>query len=1045
MGGGGKGGGGGGAPQQVTSTTTSSNIPEYARPYVENMLQSAQAQIYNDDMTSFRPYEAYSSDPSKYFAGFSPMQQQAQQAAFNLQTPGQFGLGSELAGQAGIQSLGAQQRADFLGNQALGYGQAGQMYGDVGQMYGAQGAQQAQLAAQNAQRQAQMFGQGAVQTGQQALGYGAQGAGYGQGAVNLGQQATNLARQQGLGYGAQGAGYGAAAAGLAPQAQRYGQGAADIGMGGLGFGAMGAGFGGRGAQAAEQGFGAGEAFARQATDPAATKAYMSPYMQNVVDFQKTQAARDFQIAQQARQAGAVAKGAFGGSRQAIENAEAQRNLMSQLQGIEGIGAQKAFEDAQRQQQFGANLGLQGLQAGYGGLGLGMQGAGVGLSGLGTAMQGQQAGLAGLGQAGSLYGQGMQGAGVGLQGLQGALAGSAQGMQGYGQGIQGAQAGMQGVQGALAGYNTGLSGVGQQLAAGQLGLAGTGQGIQGAQAGMQGAQAGLQGVQGATQAGQYGLAGLGQGIQAGSALGNLGGQQLGAQQNIINAQSTLGGQQQAMEQQKINQAIQDFATQQQYPFMQLGMLNNLLRGLPMQSMSTQQYQAAPSMLTQGLGAAGTLAGAYKAFGGAGGGKVDSIKGFKEGGSIKGIAAFSTGDVVNSVRAKLEAIADQPNGAAELAKIVQTSSSQEVREMAQAVLMEKRIEDQAAQQAPQVPMSEGIAALPAPAMDQMASGGIVAFSEGDQVEDPDLKYQNMIQRQREAAGVTGPANTKFKEFMAAEVGALPGMKEQAKGQMMMDYFSNFGTQPGGALFAGLKAAKEVGPQFKATADKVRKAEMDLMKGQADLEQADRLEKLGLVDKANALRDKYDDRAAAYKRTMDAANVQARATMANSARPTDADKRIETIRQAIIAKLPEDQRAAALKNPAITAEAQSQYFQSLNLAGAKLDIATVNAITAREEKDDALRALRIRLSTADDKDMPGIMAAMEARKQQIRAEVTNAPAPGTGAPAPAVPSAQKAPDISTVTGAPKGSTIGSFVQGKGFEVKDKGGNLIGYAQGK
>ena len=939
MGGGGKGGGGGG-PQQVTSTTTSSNIPEYARPYVENMLESAQAQIYNDDMTSFRPYEAYSSDPNKYFAEFSPMQQKAQEATYNLQMPGQFGLGSELAGQAGIQSLGAQQRANFLGDQALGYGQAGSMYGSTG-------AEQAMAAARNAQQQAQM-------------------------------------------YGAQGAGYGAQAAGLAGQATGAGQAMADIGAQGLGFGAMGAGFGQQGAEAARKGFEAQQAFESKSTDPNAIKAFMSPYMQNVVDYQKTQAARDFQIAQQARQAGAVSKGAFGGSRQAIENAEAQRNLMSQLQGIEGTGAQKAFEDAQKQQQFGANLGIQGLQAGYGGLGLGMQGAGVGLSGLGTALQGRQGQLSGLGQAGSLYGQGMQGAGVGL------------------------------------------SGVGQQLGAGNLGLAGTGQGIQGAQAGMQG-------VGQAVGAGQYGLAGLGQGIQAGSALGNLGGQQLGAQQNIINAQSTMGGQQQAFEQQKINQMIQDFATQQQYPFMQLGMLNNLLRGLPMQSMSTQQYQAAPSMLTQGLGAAGTLAGAYKAFGAKEGGV---IKGLKAGGAV---AKYSTGDVVNSVRAKLEAIADQPNGAAELAKIVQTSSSQEVREMAQAVLMEKRIEDQAAQQAPQVPMSEGIAALPAPAMDQMAGGGIIAFSEGDQVEDPDLKYQDMIKRQREAAGITEPANTKFKEFMASQVGALPAMKEQAKGQMMMDYFSNYGTQPGGALFAGLKAAKEVGPQFKATADKVRKAEMDLMKGQADLEQADRLEKLGLVDKANALRDKYDDRAAAYKRTMDAANVQARATMANSARPTDADKRIETIRQAIIAKLPEDQRAAALKNPAITAEAQSQYFQSLNLAGAKLDIATVNAITAREEKDDALRALRIRLSTADDKDMPGIMAAMEARKQQIRAEVTNAPAPGTGAPAPAVPSAQKAPDISTVTGAPKGSTIGSFVQGKGFEVKDKGGNLIGYAQGK
>jgi hypothetical protein len=894
MGGGGKGGGGGG-PQQVTSTTTSSNIPEYARPYVENMLESAQAQIYNDDMTSFRPYEAYSSDPNKYFAEFSPMQQKAQEATYNLQMPGQFGLGSELAGQAGIQSLGAQQRANFLGDQALGYGQAGSMYGSTG-------AEQAMAAARNAQQQAQM-------------------------------------------YGAQGAGYGAQAAGLAGQATGAGQAMADIGAQGLGFGAMGAGFGQQGAEAARKGFEAQQAFESKSTDPNAIKAFMSPYMQNVVDYQKTQAARDFQIAQQARQAGAVSKGAFGGSRQAIENAEAQRNLMSQLQGIEGTGAQKAFEDAQKQQQFGANLGIQGLQAGYGGLGLGMQGAGVGLSGLGTALQGRQGQLSGLGQAGSLYGQGMQGAGVGL------------------------------------------SGVGQQLGAGNLGLAGTGQGIQGAQAGMQG-------VGQAVGAGQYGLAGLGQGIQAGSALGNLGGQQLGAQQNIINAQSTMGGQQQAFEQQKINQMIQDFATQQQYPFMQLGMLNNLLRGLPMQSMSTQQYQAAPSMLTQGLGAAGTLAGAYKAFGAKEGGV---IKGLKAGGAV---AKYSTGDVVNSVRAKLEAIADQPNGAAELAKIVQTSSSQEVREMAQAVLMEKRIEDQAAQQAPQVPMSEGIAALPAPAMDQMAGGGIIAFSEGDQVEDPDLKYQDMIKRQREAAGITEPANTKFKEFMASQVGALPAMKEQAKGQMMMDYFSNYGTQPGGALFAGLKAAKEVGPQFKATADKLRKAEMDLMKGQADLEQADRLEKLGLVDKANALRDKYDDRAAAYKRTMDAANIQAEASRANANRATDLDRDADAYFNLLVGE------GMDPKDPKTRALARQKAREGANpYAQGRLDLQAEAAITAREKDDSQLKALRTQLAIADDKDKAKIMADMEARRQQIRAEITKAPAtpaPGTGAPVtkPAAP---------------------------------------------
>jgi hypothetical protein len=461
---GGGGSGGGGGPTQTTAYNT--NIPEYARPYVENMLQSAQTQVYNDDMTSFRGYNPYSSDVNNYFAGFSPLQQSAQESAYYMQTPGQYGLASGLAGTAGIQALGAQDQSGYLGSEALGYGQAGSMYGGLGA-----------------------------------------------------QQAMNTAQQTGM----------------------------QAGM----YGGLGAGYGGRGAQAAEQGFGAGAQFAQQATDPAATRAYMSPYMQNVVDYQKTQAARDFQIAQQARQAGAVAKGAFGGSRQAIENAEAQRNLMSQLQGIEGVGAQKAFEDAQRQQQFGANLGIQGLQAGYGGLGLGIQGA-----------------------------------------------------------------------------QTGLQGVGQQLGAGQLGLQGTAQGIQGA-------QAGLQGVGQAVGAGQYGLAGLGQATQSAGTLGQLGTQQFGTEKDIINLQSTMGAQQQALEQSKINQAIQDYAIQQQYPMMQLGFLSNMLRGLPMQSQTTQLYQAQPTALQQGvglLGAGASLLGPGRAEGGAIKMAEGGIAGYKYGGAI-----------------------------------------------------------------------------------------------------------------------------------------------------------------------------------------------------------------------------------------------------------------------------------------------------------------------------------------------------------------------------------------------------------------------------
>jgi hypothetical protein len=102
-----------------------------------------------------------------------------------------------------------------------------------------------------------------------------------------------------------------------------------------------------------------------------------------------------------------------------------------------------------------------------------------------------------------------------------------------------------------------------------------------------------------------LQGLGQATQAGSTLGQLGTAQQQADLNRINLQNTFGAQQQQLEQNKINQAIQDYATAQQYPFMQLGVMNAMLRGLPLQQGTTQMYQAAPNQLSQlsGLGLTG----------------------------------------------------------------------------------------------------------------------------------------------------------------------------------------------------------------------------------------------------------------------------------------------------------------------------------------------------------------------------------------------------------------------------------------------------------
>ena len=52
---------------------------------------------------------------------------------------------------------------------------------------------------------------------------------------------------------------------------------------------------------------------------------MDPFLQNVVDIAKREATRDEEVAQQRRAAQAVGAGSFGGSRQAIVEAEGERN------------------------------------------------------------------------------------------------------------------------------------------------------------------------------------------------------------------------------------------------------------------------------------------------------------------------------------------------------------------------------------------------------------------------------------------------------------------------------------------------------------------------------------------------------------------------------------------------------------------------------------------------------------------------------------------------------------------------------------------------
>ena len=76
--------------------------------------------------------------------------------------------------------------------------------------------------------------------------------------------------------------------------------------------------------------------------------YMSPYTEAAINPQIQEATRQAQIAQ-TEQAGRLSRaGAFGGSRQAVMDAEIQRNLSRNIADIRNRGYQQAFTQAQQQ-------------------------------------------------------------------------------------------------------------------------------------------------------------------------------------------------------------------------------------------------------------------------------------------------------------------------------------------------------------------------------------------------------------------------------------------------------------------------------------------------------------------------------------------------------------------------------------------------------------------------------------------------------------------------------------------------------------------------
>jgi hypothetical protein len=119
------------------------------------------------------------------------------------------------------------------------------------------------------------------------------------------------------------------------------------------------------------------------TDAGRLNAFMSPYMQNVVDIQVREAERADSIARHNRAAQAVRSGAFGGEREGVMESEAARNLAQLRSDIRGQGLQQGFQQAQQQFNVEEQARLAAQQANQ------QAGLAVGQQNLGSQMQAQQ--------------------------------------------------------------------------------------------------------------------------------------------------------------------------------------------------------------------------------------------------------------------------------------------------------------------------------------------------------------------------------------------------------------------------------------------------------------------------------------------------------------------------------------------------------------------------------------------------------------------------------------------------------------------------------
>jgi hypothetical protein len=113
------------------------------------------------------------------------------------------------------------------------------------------------------------------------------------------------------------------------------------------------------AQQAQQTFGTAQQYMPQV---GTVQSYMNPYLEAVLEPQRREATRQADIARMQTAGRLSQAGAYGGSRQAIMEAEGQRNLQTLLGDITGKGYASAYDAARAQRQADIDAGLRGLSA-----------------------------------------------------------------------------------------------------------------------------------------------------------------------------------------------------------------------------------------------------------------------------------------------------------------------------------------------------------------------------------------------------------------------------------------------------------------------------------------------------------------------------------------------------------------------------------------------------------------------------------------------------------------------------------------------------------